>query len=324
MKAGIVVIAELERGAVAPVTYELIALARMLPPRDCAGIHVIALGSEESRAAEEIAERAGVTVTGVENDHCREYHPEVFLSVLRELLPEFDARFIIAAGGSRGSDLAPALAPHLGARCISGVTGCRVTEAGIFFSRDVFGGKLVMEIRAGDGRCIITAQQGSFKEDKRNEPLAGEVRIVTNPYAPSRMKSLGSVAPVEEGTPITEAEVIVAAGRGIGAPENLDLIERLSALFVRSAVGGSRIVCDLGWLSYQRQIGITGKTVAPQLYIACGISGAAQHIAGMKNSRLIVAINRDPSASIFSVADYCVIEDLKSFIPLLIEEYEKT
>ncbi len=323
MKAELVVIAELERGAVAPVTYELIALARMLPVRECGGIRVIILGGEVSRAAGEIAERAGVAVTGVENEHCREYHSEVFLSVLRELLPGFDARFIIAAGGSRGSDLAPALAPHLGARCISGVAGCRVTDAGIFFSRDVFGGKLVMEIRAGEGRYILTVQQGSFKEEKRDEALPGEVRILKNPCAPSRMKSLGSKAPVEEGTPITEAEVIVAAGRGIGAPENLDLIERLAALFVRSAVGGSRIVCDLGWLSYQRQIGITGKTVAPLLYLACGVSGAAQHIAGMKNSRLIVAINRDPNAAIFSCADYCIIEDLRSFIPLLIEEYEK-
>lgn len=324
MKAEIIVIAEMERGAVMPVSYELISLARMLPARACAGIHVLVLGSEVSRAAGEIAERTGAAVTGVENEHCGAYHPEVYLKILRELLPEFDARFIIFSHSSRGSDLAPALAPRLDARCISGVTGCRVTEEGTFFTREVFGGKLLMELCAGAERCIITVSQGSFKEEERGDTCAGEVRIVKIPCAPSRVKSLGSAAPVEEGTPITEAEVIVAAGRGIGAPENLELIERLAALFARSAVGGSRIVCDLGWLPYQRQIGITGRTVSPRLYIACGISGASQHVAGMKNSRLIVAINRDPNAAIFSIADYCIVEDLRGFIPLILEEYEKT
>ena len=125
-------------------------------------------------------------------------------------------------------------------------------------------------------------------------------------------------------TGITEAGVIVSAGQGLGDKENLDLIYQLAALFAKSAVAGSRIVCDLGWLEYRCQVGVTGATVSPQLYIACGISGALQHVMGMRNSEYIVAINKDPAAAIFQVADICIVEDLTTFIPAFIEEYEKT
>jgi len=125
-------------------------------------------------------------------------------------------------------------------------------------------------------------------------------------------------------TGITEAGVIVSAGQGLGDKENLDLIYQLAALFAKSAVAGSRIVCDLGWLEYRCQVGVTGATVSPQLYIACGISGAVQHVMGMRNSEYIVAINKDPAAAIFQVADICIVEDLTTFIPALIEVYEKT
>ena len=123
---------------------------------------------------------------------------------------------------------------------------------------------------------------------------------------------------------ITEANVVVAAGQGIGDQDNLELVNQLAAIFAKSAIAGSRIVCDLGWLEYGCQVGVTGATVSPQLYLACGISGAIQHISGMRGSDFIVAINKDPAAAIFQVADICVVEDLKSFIPVLIETYQET
>ncbi len=118
-------------------------------------------------------------------------------------------------------------------------------------------------------------------------------------------------------TGITEAGVIVSAGQGLADKENVDLVYRLAALFTKSAVAGSRIVCDLGWLEYKCQVGVTGATVSPKLYIACGISGAVQHVSGMRNSEFIVAINKDPAAAIFQIADVCIVEDLTlSFPPL--------
>jgi electron transfer flavoprotein alpha subunit len=119
---------------------------------------------------------------------------------------------------------------------------------------------------------------------------------------------------------LKDAEVIVSAGRGVGKKENIALIKELAALFPRSAVGASRQACDLGWLEYKHQVGTTGQTVAPKLYIACGISGAIQHVSGMKKAQNIIAINNDPHAAIFHVAHICIVEDLVSFIPLLIEE----
>jgi electron transfer flavoprotein alpha subunit len=138
----------------------------------------------------------------------------------------------------------------------------------------------------------------------------------------TKVKILGSYESEssDTGLPITQAEVIVAAGRGIGRPENLELIGELAECFIRSAVAGSRAVIDAGLLPHGRQVGLTGKTVAPRLYIACGISGSPQHIAGMKASALVAAINKDPNAAIFSHSHYCIVEDLEKFIPVLIDE----
>jgi electron transfer flavoprotein alpha subunit len=135
----------------------------------------------------------------------------------------------------------------------------------------------------------------------------------------TRAQLLEVTPAVETEAALREAEVIVAAGRGIGSEETLDQIHRLAACFARSAVAGSRPLCDLGWLKYNRQVGQTGSTVRPKLYLACGISGAYQHIAGMKDSGFIVSINRDPQAAIGQWSDLRIEEDLKTFLPLLIE-----
>ena len=121
---------------------------------------------------------------------------------------------------------------------------------------------------------------------------------------------------------LEEADVIVSVGMGVGKAENVDLARNVASLLKNAAVGASRIACDMGWLSHSKQIGETGKKVAPKLYMACGISGSAQHIAGIKNSQIIVAINKDPRAAIFSVADYGIVEDLTTFLPMLIDKMQ--
>lgn len=133
---------------------------------------------------------------------------------------------------------------------------------------------------------------------------------------------MGRLPAPETAYDFSEAEVIVAAGKGIGAAENIELIKRLAGVFPKSAVGCSRAVCDLGWMEYRRQIGMTGRTVAPSLYIACGISGAMPHLAGMRNSRLIIAVNRDKNAAIFNIAHLGVVEDLLTFVPTVLELLE--
>ena len=147
---------------------------------------------------------------------------------------------------------------------------------------------------------------------------AGHVERFRVHGRPQRIRALGIAAAEIQDLDLTLADVIVCAGRGVGSAENIDAVRRLAALFPKSAVACSRPVCDLGWMDYRHQVGLTGRTVAPKLYIACGVSGAAQHLAGMRGAGFVVAVNKDPHAAIFQVADVGVVEDLAAFIPLLI------
>ncbi len=323
MAIKIALLADLDQGNVQPVTYELVSAALILASGEMHDLHLVLAGANIQNSAMEIARRTGIHVLAYESEDLTEYNSESLQAAVLEAADEIEPRFILCAHTSRGSDVAPGLAVALNAGCITNVENIRRDDGSIILSRSVFGGKMMMDITPEEGTSVLTIQPGAFKVSGDVPSSAGQVTVVKKQYGYKRIRPRGEIQAAEEGTPITDAEVIVSAGRGIGKQENIELIRRLAGLFSRSAVGGSRSVCDLGWLEYSRQVGITGKTVAPKLYIACGISGASQHIAGMKDSQLVMAINTDPNAAIFSIADYGIVEDLTSFIPLLIEEYEK-
>jgi len=184
-----------------------------------------------------------------------------------------------------------------------------------------YGGKLLVDVSpAGEAPAVVGVQVGAFAPAACG--AGGSVELRSSKAAPSRMRVLG----LERGHPlnqaVSEAEVVVAAGRGVGGPQGLAAIERLAALFPSAAVAGSRPVCDAGWLALSRQVGMTGATVEPRLYLACGISGSRQHTVGFRGAELVVAINSDPQAAIFGEADLAVVEDLSSFLPLLIDACE--
>ena len=231
-------------------------------------------------------------------------------------------RYICMAHTSQGADFAPALAIELKAACIGGIEDILTIKDGVCFSRPVYGGKIIAHIRPLSETSILTIQPGLFKWDKQPDPKPGRIVIRKIATESRWWRSMGLKQVAMDTQGISEAEVVVAAGQGIGDRDNLDLINQLAAIFSKSAVAGSRIVCDLEWLGFGCQVGVTGATVSPQLYIACGVSGAIQHVSGMRGSEFIVAINKDPAASIFQVADICVVEDLITFIPTLIEVYQ--
>jgi len=228
------------------------------------------------------------------------------------------------------SGIAPALAVKLDMQCITSVEGMVNNCGSLKLMRSILGGKAVMEITP-EIPAVITVLPGAFEKSEASCSLnISAIRLSPSLLTeevnqPIRIRNLGTIESEtqQSGLPITEAEVLVAAGRGIGKPENLELIRSLAGHFIRSTFAGSRAVVDAGWLPYNAQVGLTGKTVMPRLYIACGISGSPQHIAGMKNSHLIIAINKDPNAAIFNYSHYCIVEDLLEFIPALIEELEK-
>jgi electron transfer flavoprotein alpha subunit len=319
----IAVIAEHNDGRLKPVTFELIAFAKKLAQSNSPAIQVLILGAEIQSLALEIADESGLDVVGFEIPGMPNYNGELYNKVLADYFAADRPRYVCIAHTSRGSDFAPALAMDLNGACISGIEDVVTSEDGVCFARPVYGGKLTAHIRPLAETSVLTIQPGLFKPDNQTDQKSGRVVIRTVAAKAHQWRSMGVKQIAMSTKGVAEAEVVVAAGQGIGDQDNLDLINQLAAIFAKSAIAGSRIVCDQGWLEYGCQVGVTGATVSPQLYLACGISGAIQHISGMRGSEFIVAINKDPAAAIFQVADICVVEDLRSFIPILIETYQE-
>jgi electron transfer flavoprotein alpha subunit len=318
MRNDIVVIAEQGDGKLKPVTYELIAFARKLQQLTLQTIRVLILGAGVLNPAEEIAEQSSLDATAFEIPDMPIYNGELYSRVLTEHLRANRPAYVCVAHTSQGQDLAPVLAVELNSACISGVVDVLPSEEGVGFARPLYGGKILAAIRPVSETAVLAVQPGIFKFVQPAGKKAGRVAIRQLSTGLQSSRSLGIKPSATDTTGIREADIIVAAGQGIGAQDNLDLIHQLASLFAKSAVAGSRIVCDLGWLEYRCQVGVTGATVAPRLYIACGISGAIQHLTGMRGSEFIVAINKDPAAAIFQAADICIVEDLTTFIPKFI------
>ena len=319
MGKNIIVIAEHLNGRIKPVTYEAIAVARMLQKASKLAVKVVILGADVTEPANSLAGTAGCDVTAVQLADMATYNAELYVRALAELLPDLHPVWVCIPHTAQGADYAPALAVTLKAACISGVEDLKQLESKPCFERALYGAKIVARIRPLSETTVLTIQPGVFKFEASHQPAPGKVTAESMAYAPSGSKSLGIKQSRVDTTGIAEADVIVAAGQGIGEKDNLELIRNLASVFPKSAVAGSRIVCDRGWLDYSCQVGVTGATVSPRLYIACGISGALQHVTGMRGSEFIVAVNKDPSAAIFQVSDVCVVEDLTTFIPEFIE-----
>ena len=323
MEKHIVIIAELRDKKVNPVTYELLTLAREIGRVNPLRIKMILMGDEVDTPAREMADASGESVLAIENGHLKTYNGELTKDLLYDVLPALNPVFILAAQTTQGLDFGPGLAIRLNAACITGVNALADREEGLCFSRTAYHGKMVTHLLPITETGLILVQPGAFRAGKKKGGTSGQVEIRTSGAVPKRTRSMGTAVSRSEDTGLAGANVVVAAGRGVGEKENMRLIEQLSALFPRSAVAGSRPVCDMGWLEYKRQVGLTGATVSPKLYIACGISGAMPHQVGMQGAGFIVAISTDPRAPIFNIADVCVQEDLKRFIPALVEEFEK-
>ncbi len=323
MDKHIVIIAELRGNQVNPVTYELLALAQEIIRVNPLPVKVILPGADVERPARELAEASGESVLAIHNSHFEAYNGELAKDLLSEVIPELDPVFILAAQTTRGLDFGPGLAVRLEAACITGVNGLVEKEEGLCFSRAAYHGKIVTHVLPIAETAVLLVQPGAFRTFEKGDRISGQVEIRISSAAPRRMRSMGIAVSRCEDAGLAGANVVVAAGRGVGEKENMRLVEQLAALFPRSAVAGSRPVCDMGWLEYKRQVGLTGATVSPKLYLACGISGAMPHQVGMQGAGFIVAISTDPGAPIFNIADVCIQEDLTRFIPALVEEFEK-
>ncbi len=328
-RADIIVVADAAGDRVDPVIYEMLAFARRLQTLAMGRIQIWLLGEGPQDAAWEVARLGGTDVTALCCPGLSRYLGEAYRRILEPALAAAAPRYVVTVHSSGGAEWAPAVAARLEAGCISGVDGLGTQDGCIWFSKDRYGGKVKGRFASNSALTVLTVQPGCFpfenppEENRAPEAAAGRVTIKTMAWQPEQTRLTGVIPAVAKAANLKDAQIIVAAGNGIGEEENLEWIHRLAEGLPKAMVAGTRIVCDRGWLDYDRQVGVTGVTVAPALYIACGISGASQHVMGMRGSGFVIAINTDPQAAICAEADVCIVEDLKTFIPMVLDVYEK-
>jgi len=318
----IYIIFEHHGGEISPDSFERVSFAKRLG-KNCA-TEILIIGDALSDMAHGAAEMTGLDVTAFQVPGATRYNSEVYRHILADFLKMRMPAVLLAGHTSQGTDFTPTLAVELGAAHITGVVDFTERDGGLLFGRSVYGGKRIAWVRAETDTLVLSLMPGVSKATRIKPSRMGKVRIRSVRYEPQRIRVTGQRPPQNILQGLDEAEVIVAGGNGIGDRENVNLLRRLAACFTKSAVAGSRIVCDREWLPYGCQVGVTGATVSPRLYIACGISGAPQHLSGMLGSEWIVAVNRDPNAAIMNASDLCVVEDLTRFIPALVDAVEAT
>jgi electron transfer flavoprotein alpha subunit len=260
----------------------------------------------------------------LENANLSAYNSQGYAAVLCDWAREAGPKALFFAATSMGKDLAPRVAARLGVGMASDCIQVDVKDGNLAFTRPVYAGKALLSVSLSSTPQIATLRPNVFP---LVEPAEGQGEVIKKDVDVPGDSIKGRVAEImqEESAAldVTEAETVISGGRGMKAPENFDLLRELTSIIPRSAVGASRSAVDSGWIGHQHQVGQTGKTVSPNLYIAMGVSGAIQHLAGMSSSKYIVAVNKDPDAPIFKVADYGIVGDLFQVIPHLKEELKK-
>jgi electron transfer flavoprotein alpha subunit len=326
MAEKILVFAEHLEGKIQRSAWEAVAAGQQLAAATGDELCVAVLGDNPSAMAAELAGVAVTQVYSVQSPLLAAYTADACTLALQNAIAQSGAGWVVFSHTYQVRDFAPKLATALGTGFISDCLGYRHEAGRLIFVRQVFQGKLNADVEAvGAGPHLISFQAGAFREDsvQHGSAVAPIINLTPDiPAAQVRSKPGERFREARQAVDLTQAEVIVAAGRGIKAVENLELVKRLAEA-LGGEVGASRPICDGGWLPMDRQIGSSGQTVAPKLYVALGISGAIQHQVGMKGSRTIVAINKDKEAPIFEVATYGIVGDLFEIVPPLIEEIKK-
>jgi electron transfer flavoprotein alpha subunit len=318
----VLVIAEQRGGKLNRATWEAIAAAQQ------AGgpVKAVLLGSGLDAPAAELAAADLAEVIVVESAALEEYTADGYVAALAGLVEQESPSLVFLPHTYQTRDFAPALAARLGRALVTDVTAVRKDAAAITYVRPVFQGKLIAEVEAvGPAPHVVTFQIGAFRADAAARgAAAAPVRKadLTIDAGAIRQKPEAPFKEAKQSVDLSQAERIVAVGRGIKSQENLKIAEQL-AHAMGAELAASRPICDAGWLPMDRQIGSSGQTVAPKLYVALGISGAIQHLVGMKGSRTIVAINKDPEAPIFEIADFGIAGDLFEIVPAVIAELNK-
>jgi electron transfer flavoprotein alpha subunit len=323
----ILVITELRQGKWNNTSFETLAAAQQIAVATSSTVTALMIGKGVAVLAEELAAKNVAEVLLVEHDLLEAYTPDGYCEALSQVISSAKPDLVLFPHTYQVRDFAPKLAAMLGKGMIGDCIGYRNEGGKLVFVRQMFQGKTAADVTfQGTGPWFASFQSGAFRSDLLAAHPSGKAPVnkvaVTLNADQIRTKPLELFKEAKSAVDLTQAPLIVAIGRGIKAPENIPLAQAL-AKAIGGEIAASRPICDEGWLPMERQIGSSGQTVAPKLYLALGISGAIQHVVGMKGARTIVAINKDANAPIFEIADYGVVGDIFEIMPALTEALEK-
>jgi len=317
------IVIEHAKGKIDEVSLELLTGARQLSPHGASKVTAVILGDETIESLIELVKPYGPhRIIGLRNKGFAEYSVEAYVSGLSRLHQKYQASTIWAGHNSTGLDFLPRLAVQENTGMISGCVDFKIENDRLSYTRSIYGGKLQGDVRSLMQPVIVSFYPGSFTAKAAD--VNGEVEIVREdldtvlPSSAIRIRNV--LKPVSDDIDITKKEVIVSIGRGLGNQENVDRLMKPLAESIGGIIAGSRSAVDMGLIPASRQVGQSGKSVRPRVYIAVAISGAVQHVAGMKNSQTVIAINKDPNAPIFKYADYAIVDDLFEVIPKVLDE----
>ena len=311
----LLVYVETRRGKVHSAGLEALTAARKLADESGGTVSALLTGHNIAGLAAEAANCGAGSVYIADNPALAGYTPEAYLEALLETVKVSGASVIVMTASALGRDLAPMAAAKLDAAFLPDCTGIKWQDGRIEVVRPVYAGKLNITLAAREYPVVISLRPKAFTPVVK-AGTAQPVNLSLHLEGRIKTRLVGEGQDAGGRLDVTEADVVVSGGRGMKAPENFRLIEELAET-LHGAVGASRAVVDAGWRPHSEQVGQTGKVVSPTLYIACGISGAIQHLAGMRSSRVIVAINKDPEAPIFKTADYGLVGDALEVLPAL-------
>jgi electron transfer flavoprotein alpha subunit len=322
MPNGILVFIEHRQGAINKTSYEAVAAAQQLGAALGQEVSAVVLGADATLAGEVTGFNLA-RVVSAENAKLADYTPDAYADAMEQVVRAREPQHVILPHTYLVRDFAPKLAARFGKGLISDCIRMKTDGGNVTFTRRIFLGKMDADVVAkGEPPVFASFQSGAYRGDQAEKGGGAQIETLAVEVGDVRMQPEAPFQEMKQAVDLTKADVIVAIGRGIKSQENIALAQKLA-----DALGGdiaaSRPICDAGWLAIDRQIGSSGQTVAPKLYIALGISGAIQHLVGMKNAGTIVAVNKDPEAPIFDIADYGIVGDLFDVIPVLTEEILK-
>ncbi|KMK94013.1 electron transfer flavoprotein subunit alpha/FixB family protein [Rossellomorea marisflavi] len=320
MARKVVVLGEVRDGSLRNVSFEAIAAAKTVA--EGGEVVGVLVGQSVGSLGQELVHYGADRVITVEDEKLAQYTPDGYSQALMAVIEQESPEGIIFGHTALGKDLSPKLAGKLKTGLVSDATDLELAGGNLVFTRPIYSGKAFEKKIVTDGVIFATIRPNNIEPLAKDESRTGDVASLSVDIKDLRTIIKDVVRKASEGVDLSEAKVIIAGGRGVKSEDGFNPLKELADV-LGGAVGASRGACDADYCDYSLQIGQTGKVVTPDLYIACGISGAIQHLAGMSNSKVIVAINKDPEANIFNVADYGIVGDLFEVVPLLTEEFKK-